>query len=808
MSIKHLLLLAFTATGLAVNAQTSPKSMVAAESIIISNDSTATMLDWFKLIEDQGIVLSYNTSNLNLNEKIDIKHGRFSIAQLLQILLYKYDFEINYSSSNKILLQIKGLKRFILKGYISDKDTTEPLEGCVIIFQTKSHRKFSAVADSLGKFTIKLPYDKYVMNASHIGYKFYTKELSLHKSSNLKIQMSPAVFPLEEVNVKTSSMTDEINYVGASSILSINENDPFAQINSLPGIVGTSVGGNLHVNGGQNDENLLLLDGVPVYHSHHNNTLLAQFNGEAVKKISFFDSFIPAQYEGRLSSVTDVKIKEGDDKSHHQTIGIDLPAASLTFNGPIVKNKITYMISGRHSWIDFMKDLFSDKESSSRTFNDITCKLRYQINSKVSIEGLLYRSRDEYNDSINGAVNHKILGWENTLYSISSQAQLPKKISNTTIVSYSEYKNSIFAPVININSPIYINEGMRNFMVKSNFSKKFDDYIDLSWGVSASREKYNLLASKDTVQNGYQKVTQLSSYLNYKIKVTDKLYGNVALNIVSYLPEKNSNFFSIQPRFTIRFIPNNSHLFSFDFSRMEQFYHNLCLGEIPLPTDLRMPSVNGFKPSSSLHCEIGWKYIQKNWRTSVSTYYKRRFDILGVRYNIVPDNDGWNRFIMKGNANSYGVKVHSMIQWNKWLLNLSYTYSRSHEWFKDYNNNKKCPTLHDIPHIFQCATSYMTGAQSYISVGGYIKSGTLENILNEDQSSLQLIYARHRRKINYKLDLNFASSINSKKQRVKFSYKIGLYNIIGNPKEDEIIDLYSIETKKHCLPYFSMNLKF
>ena len=130
------------------------------------------------------------------------------------------------------------------------------------------------------------------------------------------------------------------------------------------------------------------------------------------------------------------------------------------------------------------------------------------------------------------------------------------------------------------------------------------------------------------------------------------------------------------------------------------------------------------------------------------------------------------------------------------------------EWFEDYDNNQKNPTLHDIPHIFHCATSYRIKKHSFLSLGGYVKSGTLVNVYNDQRDiSGEFISNRERRKFNYRLDLNFSSSIQPKGHRLKFSYKVGLYNIIGNPKENEVIDLYSIETKKHCLPYFTLNLK-
>lgn len=794
--------------GWVINTQMMAQSTVVTESITLTSDSSTTVLDWFKRLENHGFTLSYNTSAIDLKEKVSLKQRTYSVEDFLKSVLFRYHFETIVTSHGKILLQIKGLKQLFLRGYVTDQETSEPLEGCTIQLKLANGKKYTALTDSLGVFSLRLPYGSYQLNASYIGYKLFSKDLVVDKSTTSNILLSQEAIPLKEVKVSISPLHDEVNYKGASHRLSVNANDPFSQINSLPGVSGSTVTGDLYVNGGQNDENLILLDGVSVYHSHHNNALLAQFNGESVEKVSFFDGFIPAQYEGRLSSVTDVRIKEGNRTDHHQSIGLDLPSASLTLDGPIIKNKLTYMISGRHSWIDLMKDLFSDNPGASRTFNDVTVKLKYQLNQRVSVEGLMYRSRDSYNDSIDYVRDQRVLEWRNNLYSLTMNAQLPKSFTNSTTFSYSEYENRIFAPVINIQSPVFIGEGMRNINIKSSFSKKIDEYLDLSWGLSASEEKYNLLASKDTVENATQHVVQFSSFVNSKLKITDKLYGSAALNLVSYLPENSASFFSIQPRFMLKYIINQYNTLSVDFSRMEQFYHTICMGEIPIPTDFRMPSVHGFKPSSSIHGEIGWKYINDNHRLSVSTYYKRRFDILGIRYTLDADQQGWDQLIMDGDASSYGFKVHSLNQWNKWMLELSYTFSRSYEWFRDFENGKKNPTLHDIPHLFNCAASYQIGKKSYLSVGGYVKSGTIENILYDDFSSLQIINGRRRKNTNYRLDLNFASSISPKSQRCIFSYKVGLYNIVGNPKRNEIIDLYSVETNNHCLPYFTLNLKF
>ena len=461
------------------------------------------------------------------------------------------------------------------------------------------------------------------------------------------------------------------------------------------------------------------MDGISFFHFHHNNSLLSQFNGDVVQKVSFYDGFIPARYEGRLSSVTDVRIKEGDSVRHHQTLSLTLPSGAVNFDGPIVKNKLTYVISGRHSWIDLMEDIFSSQPKATRTFKDVLGKLSYNINPRTSLHGLFYQSRDQYNDSVENYRVKKVLEWRNTLCSVTMKTQIANKISNQNSVAYTAYKNRIFAPIIAINSPIYVDEGIKKISVKSHFSTVLDQHSRLTWGFSLSNENFNLLASKDTVENNKQHVLQLSTYISSHLKIARRFDGGVALNVVGYMPKGHLEEVSLQPRFTFRYLPNNRNSFSFAFSRMEQFYHNICLGEIPLPTDLRMPSIDGIKPSSSLHIETAWKHTNPHWGSTLSSFYKRRYHILGVRYNVAPELEGWGRFIMEGNASSFGVKLHTLGVWNRWLLDLSYTYSRSYEWFEDYDNNKKNPTLHDLPHMFNYAVSYRLNL--YYSYRDYLK---------------------------------------------------------------------------------------
>ena len=796
------------AFALSVNAQMVRTGTVADESIVIERDSSATVLKWFHLIENHGIVLSYNSSAIDLQEVVTLKKQNVPVPVLLEQLLSHYDYEIQTLPSRKILLKIKGIKSFRLGAKVMDGETHERLMGCMVKLTDESGKCWKTTTDSQGTFEQQLPTGRYTMNIVYFGYRPTNRLVALTQPTRLDVVMDQLETPLQEVTVSPSPLLDNINYKGAKHHSSLNSGDPMSQINGMPGILGSTVAGNFHVNGGQSDENLVLMDGISLYHFHHNNSLLAQFNDEAVKKVAFYDSFIPAKYEGRLSSVTDVNIKEGDTLVHHQTIDLTLPSASVTFEGPIVKKKLTYVVSARHSWIDFMEDLFSSQPKATRTFKDLLGKLSYRINDRTSIHGLVYQSKDQYNDSVDSKRIQNILEWSTSLYSINLNTKLGDKVSHQNSISYTTYTNKIYGPTIDIDAPVYINEGMKKFALKSDYSMPLDRQVNLSWGLNLSHEKFNLLASQDAVENNDQHVTQLSSYVNSNLKFSKHLEGSVALNFVGYFPKDHPHSFSLQPRFVVRYLPTTHNTLTLSFSRMEQFYHNICLGEIPLPTDLRMPSIDGFKPSSSLHVEMGWKHIRQHWSGSVSSFYKRRYHILGVRYNIAPEYEGWNKFIMEGNASSYGLKVHSMGVWDRWLMDLSYTFSRSNEWFDEYKDNQKTPTLHDVPHIFNFAVSYRLKKNSFFTLSGYVKSGTMQPVFDYESNSNSFISSRKRDPFNHRLDFNYSDSFHNKKGTIQFSYKVGLYNIVGNPKENEVLDLYSTETRKHCLPYFTLKLKF
>lgn len=808
MKFKFLFIIALLSVSITVSAQKKGNINIAEEMINIPI-SSATLFDWLQLIEHNGIILSYNPSMLDLNEKIIIKDRRRSVSRILEKTLSSYDYNIIQPDNEKIIIQIKGRKSLILSGLIKEIGSGEKLYGASISISDSHGKHYFTMTDDRGFYSIKLPKDSYKINISYIGFKPEALTLDLSHDTYQVTKLSLISYPVKEVEVKSRTGANELNEIGPSNLLSFNTSDIFSQIQTLSGIIGSPVNGNFQVNGGSGDENLILLDGVPVYHINHLNAMLSAFNGDAIKNIAFHKSYFPAQFEGRLSSVTDIKLKDGNKEKYIQTLTLDMPAASAVCEGPIIKNKLSYMIGARSSWLDFFDNLSSDDTNMNHSFFDFNSKLSYDINDHTSLHFSAYKTKDNYLYSTELDKKQSILSWNNEIYALQFNSLINKKVTSTTSISYSNYSNKVYAPEIGVAILSYLKGGIRELNFVSNFSTTVNNIFKLSGGFKISHEQFNLASATDsTLDNHKVNINQISLFYSNNIRISDKIFAEGAVNFISYLPQNFQDFFSIQPRFSFKYSPQENHLLYLDFSKMEQFYHYIRVDVIPLPTDFRMPSIRGFKPSTSEHCEVGWKYFMKDCFMETSLYYKRRHKIVALKPGVYPWDGEWDKYIMSGDGQSYGLKLHFFGDWRKFMLQFSYTFSRSFEWFNFYQNRKHVPSLYDIPHIGNLALTYKLNTKSGITIGGNINSGRIIDNYYESDEDIDPIYRKYRRDFNYRLDASYYFSKDFKDIESKLFFRVGLYNIIGNPSQEDYLEFFSVYLKKHCLPYGSITFKF
>lgn len=548
-------------------------------------------MQWFGYIERQlDLTLSYNPSLIDLHKTCRISaSGQMTVSQLLALVLEGYRFRTTFIPPRKLAIQIHRPQTYCLSGSVAEEGSGERLYGAVVVLDDGKEGKWHALTDADGRFRLYLPEGYYRMNISYMGYQPYTQPVRVDRDRTLRPALTPQLFEIAEVTVKSYKNGGELGELTPSNLLSFSGNDLFSQIWILPGVTGLPTGCNFQLDGGSSDENQLLLDGVPAYHPGHINSQLPVFNGDAVRSMVFHKGFFPTRLEGRLSSVTEVNLKEGNLQEHVRTLTLDMPAAGITLEGPILKDKLSYLVSARRSWLDFFDNLLSEDSRMNHSTYDYNAKLSYHLSPSSTL----------------------------------------------------------------------------------------------------------------------------------------RLMAQVGVHFVGYLPRHHRSYYSIQPRFSLKYQPAEKELLYLHFSRMEQFYHNLRFDYLSLPTDFRMPSIDGFRPRSSEHYEVGWKHFLENGQLDVSAYYKTRRHVVALSPDTSIEDARRDQYIMTGNGDSYGAKAYFYNTWKRWTLQLSYAYTRSREWFPRLEDRGKLPSLYDIPHQLGAALSCQIGRHSSLSLGGTVRSGRI-----------------------------------------------------------------------------------
>ena len=260
------------------------------------------------------------------------------------MILRDYEYRLMPMPGRKILIQILGTRLFDLMGIVREKDSGERLFGATVIFTDHGGKKTFAVTDRNGMFNVSVRRGSCKVAVSYVGYAPY--EISTYVEDNgrlVNIPLSSIPFEIKAVQVNRRKSLEEMEEGAPSNMVSFSNADLFSQIRILPGVSATSANMNISVSGGAVDENLFLLEGFPIYNPGHINSMLTLFNGDALKSVSLYNGFIPTQYDGRLSSVTDIQLRDGNKQDFVNTLSLDMPSASAVLEGPVIKLSLIHI---------------------------------------------------------------------------------------------------------------------------------------------------------------------------------------------------------------------------------------------------------------------------------------------------------------------------------------------------------------------------------------------------------------------------------------------------------------------------------
>jgi len=760
-----------------------------------------------------------------------------------------------------------------LAGHIRDSNTGEPLIGALIYIENP---RIGVATDAFGYYSLTIPKGNHDLLLRCIGYKDSKRPVMLYEEGKLDIEMIEEVIPLKEViiesekDINIAGMQMGVDKLDAQSMKKVppilGEVDVLRIALTLPGVQTVGEGANgINVRGGTADQNLMLINDAPIYNPTHFFGFFSSFNPDVIKSVELHKGGIPAQYGGRISSVFEVQTKEGNNKKFVGSGGISPVTARLAFEGPIIKDKISYIVGGRSTYSNWILKKIPNPaiKNSSASFYDFYGKLTYDINDKNTIYAAGYYSNDEF--SFNSDTTYS---YSNENISLQWKHIFNNKLYGVFSGIYSGYSYNVFSKKNEVNA-FDMDYSIKNYNAKMDFSyfpnsnHKIDFgissiYYDLEPG-SLMPKGENSLISEVLLEN--EQGLESAIYLGDKYDISPKLslYLGLRYSIYQYLGPKTVNLYPpggpiedglkigevtygenevIQTyhgpeiRLSARYSVGDESSLKLSFNRMRQYIHMLSNTTSISPTDIWKLSDTYVKPQLGDQVSLGfYKNFKNNTiEGSVEGYYKNIDNLLDFKSGAqVVLNDSIETDIVSGVGKSYGLEVLLKKKTGKLNGWISYTYSRAlikvdGEYVSEtINNGEYYPASYDKPHSFNLLgnwkfsrrlsistnLAYSTGRPITFPVAKYTYGGT-QRLHYSDRNSYRI-------PDYFRLDLSINVEGNHKIKKLNHSsWTFAIYNVTGRDNaysiyfvsKDGDVKGYKLSIFAEAIPTITYNFRF
>lgn len=632
--------------------------------------------------------------------------------------------------SFKALLADNNSDKVSISGYVKDSRTGEDLIG-VTIYEKASNVAVST--NAYGFYSITTTKGKHVFSFKYLGYQLYDLEVDLQSNITKNVNMEVVGKKLNEIQVNSKKKDQNIQTVQMStntismeqlkkSPALFGEVDLIKNIQQLPGIQSAGEGTSaFFVRGGSSDQNLILLDEAPVYNPSHLVGIFSVFNADAIKSAEVYKGAIPAQFGGRLSSVVDIRSRDGNLKKRAGSASIGLLSAKATFEGPIKKDVGSYIISGRRTYFDLFLMGSSDKDVSSTKlyFYDVNAKINFKLGDKDRLFIAGYFGKDVFGSKDFG------LNWGNATGTVRWNHVFNNRLfSNTTgIFSDFNYGLGVSSGVQGFDWKASITE----YSIKQDFSYSLNNKNDLKFGGQISSRtfqpgevkpndknsifkdlivpknyslEYGLYASneqKATSRISLQYGLRLSAFQNNG--ATIYTYANNAKKDIKEITDTINNgffdvdktFIGLEPRFGMRYILSTTSSIKASYSRTYQYMHMLSNSTAPLPITMWVPSSRYVDPQSADQVGLGYfkNLFDDKVEVSVEGYYKWMNNAVDFKDNAqLLLNPAIETDILRGKGWSYGLEFYAKKSVGKTQGSISYTWSVTELQIDGINNGK------------------------------------------------------------------------------------------------------------------------
>lgn len=653
---------------------------------------------------------------------------------------------------------IQAQETYTISGYVQDANSGEKLIGANV-YDAETYE--GSITNTYGFYSISLPPGSKQITFSYIGYADQVMTVDLKSDQTLVINLEPQN-ALEEIEIvaekqrniaeETSMSTIEIPILQIKKIPALlGEVDVLKALQLLPGVQSGGEGtSGLYVRGGSPDQNLILLDGVPVYNASHLFGFFSVFNSDAIKDVKLVKGGYPARYGGRLSSVLDITLKEGNMKEIHGAGSIGLISSKFMLEGPIKTDKTSFLISGRRTYADlifkpFIKAGFaSDGQGSSGDagvfFYDLNAKLNHVFSEKDRLYLSAYAGKDkffaEYNEKDEDYEDSYGFGfgWGNLTSALRwNHLWTPKLFSNTSL-TYSRYNlnlafsNEINDKVLDEKDEIGFSydAGVRDVALKLDFDYYPNPNHFIRFGVSAVQHEFipgtfNFVIKENSFDLdttfGQKDISsqEFDLYVEDDMKITEKLKANVGVHLSGFNVQ-NTFYSSAQPRASLRYMIADDQSLKLSFATMAQYINLLTSEGIGLPTDLWVPTTARIKPQESWQVAAGYAFkISDDLNMTLEGYYKKMDNLVSFKEGEGLLGEGLfadsstselDERITQGEGTAYGMELFLQKQTGKLTGWVGYTLSWSNRQFEDINFGEAYPFRYDRRHDVSIVAQY------------------------------------------------------------------------------------------------------
>jgi hypothetical protein len=637
-----------------------------------------------------------------------------------------------------------GQEKFTLSGYISDENG-EMLPGVYVIIPNST---IGTVTNVYGFYSLTLPKGIYTVRFTFIGYQSREMEIDLTASQKLTLSLLPSTSAIDAVTITAERKDENVKEITMSNVQLpariirkipnlLGEVDIIKSIQLLPGVQSSVEGSSgFYVRGGNADQNLILLDGATVYNPSHLFGFFSVFNGDAVKNIELFKGGIPAEYGGRLSSVLDVRMNEGNTQKIRGSAGIGIISSRLTLEGPIIKDKMSFIISGRRTYADLLLPFASDSvaQDSRLYFYDLNAKINYQINQNNRIFLSGYFGRD-----VNVIGNMFQMNFGNATATLRwNHIYKDRLFSNLTLV-FSDFNYNLGVP----NGPMAFK--WLSHIVDYSLSNDYTFYLNPS-----NTLKFGLQATYHTIKPGSIESTSSTSFMtpihypdNHGIesavflsneqKAGSRLTLLYGLRLSMYqnigtgtLYHYNSDFevtdstvyqrgdifntfVSLEPRLNLRFTLNDRSSLKASYNRTVQYLQLASNSTATFPLDMWFMTNPNVKPQKADQVALGYfrNFNDNELEFSVEVFYKKIYNAIDFKdHAVLAPQQYLEGELRIGEARSYGAEFLLRKQSGKLSGWISYAYIRTFRKIPAINNGKEFSPTYDKPHNVSVVLNY------------------------------------------------------------------------------------------------------